>query len=594
MNPLGKRFGDLPLRAKLSVLSIFSSSLALLLAGLALVSLDFISQRNAVRRDLTMLSDVIGKNSTVALTFKDTKSAKEILSAISKKKDIDSAAIYDEKGKIFASYGKTVPELAPADGLFFQGMNVTSLAPVSYEEQRIGSIYFDYNLHPAGIRLLIDLAMIAMVLAVSFVISLFISSKFSRMTSAPILDLATTARKITIEKNYSLRGEKRYSDELGNLVDDFNAMLEEIQRRDKQKEDRFQLLVDNVKDYSIMMLDPEGRVVSWNKGAERITGYKLEEVINDRPTKFYLPEDALKGKLEHELKTAIMAERFEEEGWRVRKDGSRFLANVSVTPIRNKDGILLGFGKVMQDITDSKNLQNKILEANRLKSAFLANMSHELRTPLNAIIGFTKLMHSEKTGPISPVQKEYLGDVLTSSNHLLQLINDILDLSKVESGKMEFIAESIDLQKITGEVTDILRGLAGEKRVQIEVKIEPTLTMIKLDPAKLKQILYNYLSNAIKFSLEEGMVSLTLSQDDTGMLRIDVRDNGIGIKQEDIGKLFSEFQQLDSGSNKKYAGTGLGLALIKKLVEAQGGSVRVISELGKGSTFTAILPKNFG
>jgi signal transduction histidine kinase len=233
-------------------------------------------------------------------------------------------------------------------------------------------------------------------------------------------------------------------------------------------------------------------------------------------------------------------------------------------------------------------------EANRLKSEFLANMSHELRTPLNAIIGFSELMHNGKVGPVSADHKEYLGDILTSARHLLQLINDVLDITKIEAGKMEFRPQILDLAKVTGEVKDILRGLAAQKQISVEVKSDPGLSKALLDESKMKQVLYNYMSNAIKFTPEGGKVTVRLSPEGKEMFRLEVEDTGIGIRAEDLHKLFIEFQQLDAGTAKKYAGTGLGLALTKRIVESQGGQVGVRSEIGKGSSFFALLPLEMG
>jgi CheY-like chemotaxis protein len=218
-------------------------------------------------------------------------------------------------------------------------------------------------------------------------------------------------------------------------------------------------------------------------------------------------------------------------------------------------------------------------------------MSHELRTPLNAIIGFAQIMHDGRVGPVSAEHREYLGDILTSSRHLLQLINDVLDLSKVESGKMEFRPEPIDLVKLVGEVRDILRTLAASKRMRVEVELEPGLGAIVADPGKLKQVLYNYLSNALKFTADEGRVTVRARRDDAERFRLEVEDTGIGIRPEDIGRLFVEFQQLDASMAKKYSGTGLGLALTRRIVEAQGGHVGVRSQVGEGSTFFAVLPR---
>lgn len=234
----------------------------------------------------------------------------------------------------------------------------------------------------------------------------------------------------------------------------------------------------------------------------------------------------------------------------------------------------------------------RIQQADRLKSEFLANMSHELRTPLNAIIGFAEIMHDGKVGPVSSQHKEYLGDVLTSARHLLQLINDILDLSKVEAGKMEFRPVRINLALAVQEARAIVRTMAAKKRINLRSEIDPSLCEIEIDPRSLKQILYNYLSNALKFTPEGGVVTVRAKPQDIDNFRIEVQDNGIGIRAEDRQRLFVEFQQLDASAGKKYSGTGLGLALTKKIVEAQGGRVGVKSAPGTGSIFYAVLPQS--
>jgi len=218
-------------------------------------------------------------------------------------------------------------------------------------------------------------------------------------------------------------------------------------------------------------------------------------------------------------------------------------------------------------------------------------MSHELRTPLNSIIGFAELMHRGKVGHVSAEHKEYLGDILTSSKHLLQLINDVLDLAKVESGKMEFRPEKVDLAKLIGEVRDILRGLAASKRIQVAADVDPAVASAVVDPARLKQVLYNYLSNALKFTPEDGRVAIRIAPEGPDFFRLDVEDTGIGIRKDDLVRLFVEFQQLDTSSAKKHQGTGLGLALTRRIVENHGGSVHVRSSFGQGSTFSALLPR---
>jgi signal transduction histidine kinase len=232
----------------------------------------------------------------------------------------------------------------------------------------------------------------------------------------------------------------------------------------------------------------------------------------------------------------------------------------------------------------------RVQEANRLKSEFLANMSHELRTPLNGIIGFSEFLVDGKPGPLNAKQKEYLNDVLCSGRHLLQLINDILDLSKVEAGKMQLHLETFSLIQVAHEVCAGIKPMASEKNITVRVDLDPALDRVTLDEQKLKQIVYNLMSNAVKFTDQGGTVTIKAGLLARERFQIEVRDTGIGIGKEDLGKLFREFVQLDSGAGRRHAGTGLGLALTKKMVEFQEGSIRVESELGRGTAFIVELP----
>ena len=232
---------------------------------------------------------------------------------------------------------------------------------------------------------------------------------------------------------------------------------------------------------------------------------------------------------------------------------------------------------------------HQILEANRLKSEFMANMSHELRTPLNSVIGFARLLESGAVPPGSANYQKFLGNISTSGRHLLQLINDVLDLSKVESGTFEFFATPLDLQVTVKEIADALHPAMQSKNIHIAIDVESALSHVWLDGSRLKQVLYNLLSNAVKFTSAGGQVTVRAFAQGPDHFRLEVEDNGIGIAPDDLPKLFIEFQQLDVGYSKKHEGTGLGLALTRRLVEAQGGTVGVRSTLGVGSVFHAVL-----
>ncbi len=237
----------------------------------------------------------------------------------------------------------------------------------------------------------------------------------------------------------------------------------------------------------------------------------------------------------------------------------------------------------------AQNLQ--IQAANRLKSQFLANMSHELRTPLNAIIGFSDLLKSGAVPVGSPQHATFLGHISSSGHHLLQLINDVLDLSKIEAGRMEFYPEALDLPGLVGQVCNVLQTGVQTKGLRLSVDLAPELDDLVLDPGRLTQVLYNLLSNAIKFTPQDGQITVRALADGPDHFRLEVEDSGIGVAAQDLPRLFVEFQQLDAGLSKQHQGTGLGLALIRQLVEAQGGSVGVRSELGVGSVFHLVLPR---
>jgi signal transduction histidine kinase len=228
--------------------------------------------------------------------------------------------------------------------------------------------------------------------------------------------------------------------------------------------------------------------------------------------------------------------------------------------------------------------------ANLAKGQFLANMSHELRTPLNGIIGFSEFLIDQKPGPLNPKQQEYLNDILNCSKHLLQLINDVLDLAKVDAGRMELNPETFPLGKAIGEVCAVAKAIAQKKHIVLNTQIAPDLDAVTLDQKKFKQVIYNLLSNAVKFTDEEGSVDITASHAGPGCFRVAVKDTGIGIKPEDVHRLFKEFEQLEAGTSRRFEGTGLGLALTKKLVELQSGAISVESEPGRGSTFAVTLP----
>jgi PAS domain S-box-containing protein len=362
----------------------------------------------------------------------------------------------------------------------------------------------------------------------------------------------------------------------------------------RQSEERFRLLVSEVTGYAILMLDTEGRIATWNAGAERIKGYKSKEIIGQHFSLFYPREDVEQGKPANELKIATEHGRFEEEGWRVRKDGSRFWASVVITALRDATGRLRGFGKVTRDITERKRTEELLLQAkeqaertSKFKDQFLSTMSHELRTPLNAVLGFSDLLADPRYGPLNEKQRRYIDHIHTGGKHLLSLISDILDLSKIEAGRMELAMESITVDAAFAEVLSVMQPLADKKSHVLSKSVEAGLA-VRADATRFKQVLMNLLGNAIKFTPQGGRIELAAHLDG-GSICMEVRDNGPGIPPEEERRIFEAFYRLRE-SGKKTEGTGLGLAITQRLVELHGGELGLKSQVGRGSCFYFSLP----
>ena len=466
-------------------------------------------------------------------------------------------------------------------------------------------------------------------------------------------------------------------------------------------------IVEEVEDYAIILLDKFGNIKNWNKGAEKIKGYKEEEIIGKNFRLFYTEEDQNSQLPEKLIAQATENGKATNEGRRVRKNGTTFLGSITITALHDKNNNVTGFLKVTRDLTEKfekerfslvielapiaiilvnsegkitlvnnqteklfqysreelinkeveilipqrykqkhssfratffsspetrpmgegrelfacrkdgiefpveiglspieftdGNLvlvsiiditERKVQEANQFKSDFLANMSHELRTPLNAILGFSEILIDKKVGDLTARQLDYLNSIHESGNHLLHLINDVLDLSKIESGKIELQLESFSSYRAIEEIIKVLKPIADKKNIHVELKPSSGIDAICLDKNKFKQILYNLLSNAIKFNIPEGQVYIEVSPLENNYFLLKITDTGVGITQENLSKLFIPFVQLDSGKSGMQEGTGLGLALTKKIVEAQKGEIRLESVLGKGSTFYIKLPIN--
>jgi len=352
----------------------------------------------------------------------------------------------------------------------------------------------------------------------------------------------------------------------------------------------------------LCIADLSGRIQRLNPAWERALGFTMAELCARPWLEFVHPDDRQRGA--QAIFSLNRGEEISDLELRVLSKNGRYRWLLgSATAALDRGVIFLA----ASDITHRKELeqqlrnQNLMLEernrhieaGSRMKSEFLANMSHELRSPLNGIIGFSELLYDGRMGVLPARPREFIGRIHASASHLLQLINGVLDLSKIEAGHLEFKPERLFVSNLIQEVTGILNAMASRKNIHIETDIDREVDEVTIDGSRLRQVLYNYLSNALKFT-EQGRIIVRLKSEGLECFRLEVSDTGIGIAPEEIGRLFIEFQQLDSSTAKRFQGTGLGLALTKRIVEAQGGRVGVESTPGKGTTFFAVLPRDTG
>jgi len=368
----------------------------------------------------------------------------------------------------------------------------------------------------------------------------------------------------------------------------------------RASEERFRLLVQGVRDYAIFMLDPGGHVISWNDGAERIKGYKESEILGKHFSIFYPREEIENGKPAYELLVASREGRFEDEGWRLRNDGTRLWANVVITAVRNQKGELIGFAKVTRDLTERRAAQEQALSearrateaevANRTKSEFLAAMSHELRTPLNAIGGYAELIAMGIGGPITEQQQDYLNRIRASQQHLLGIITDLLNFSRIEAGQVAYDLAPVSAQSIIDGVMTLVGPQAESKNITLSTAPASPRLMVLADRQKAEQIVLNLMSNSIKFTPAGGRVHVSCVPDGAHV-RFAVEDNGVGVPADKLAAIFEPFVQLGRTRTSQHEGTGLGLSISRDLARAMSGDVTVESTVDVGSTFSLTLPR---
>ena len=378
---------------------------------------------------------------------------------------------------------------------------------------------------------------------------------------------------------------------------------EEDRKRDG--ENLFRLMIESVSDYSIFAIDPWGRILSWNKGAEEVFGYREEEIVGESFAILFTPEDRSQGAPERELENVRSNGRTGENRWHLRKDGSRLWVSGLVNPLKDETGNLIGYVKVArgateevagrkraeeerEDLERERMARSESEDASRLKDEFIALISHELRSPLNAILGWTRILRQGR--PDEELYQRATEIIERSARMQSQLIDDLMDTARIVRGKLKLEVQPVNLAPLIEKAMDVVRPAADAKGITLDAILDREADQITGDPDRLQQVVWNLLSNAVKFTNEGGRVEVRLGRVDP-YIQISVRDTGCGINPEFMPYLFERYRQADASAARRKGGLGLGLSLVRQLVEMHGGSVTAESDgEAKGATFIIKLP----
>jgi len=620
---------DMSIRRKAIAIMMITSFVALFLATTLFTAHKLFTFRGTITEKVTVLANVIGQNLIASLTFNDKHTAIETLNGLSAEQTIPLACVFSQDGTFFAHYTRgansqtknNCPERLPSvkaiDKKYFQKNHLHLIHPIFFDNNLVGTIYIQSSLSNIYSSLFWYFAIAILVMAVSAFIVYFLSVRLQKHISEPILCLSDSMKRVSENKDYTVRAEKHGNDELGRLVEGFNEMIAKIEAHDES----LRLLLESI-NAGVMVIDTTTHtIVHMNKAALELLSIQRSESVGRSCHGFVCPAQAGMCPITDFGQAVDFS-----ESTVLTYTGNRIAVLKSITQIsmEGKSYLVESFiditdrkraeeelkkvndeleSRVHKRTLELKSMNDSLLQAkedaeaaNKAKSQFLANMSHEIRTPLNGILGVLRLLDNNT---LTEKQCNYIHMALSSGEALHKIINEILDFSKIEAGKMVLSITDFNLQKLVKEVIDSFTQAAQKKGLKIEYYIDPQAsTFFKGDPLRLRQVFVNLVDNAIKFT-EHGNVSIELTSEKQGeksvKLKCLITDTGIGIKEQFLPTIFNAFTQEDGSTTRRFGGTGLGLAIVKELVGMMGGEVGVESTLYKGSSFWfTVLLENTG
>ena len=586
---------DRPIRQKITLVIMMIASAVLLLAFAALFCFQAYTLKQHSAHELAVVGEITAHNCAAAVMFKDEDAAAQILGGLRTMPQIVSARLElaDQQQLAFFGTPRDETQIKAArleSGFRIDGDRILLAQPVMASGAREGTLYLLADLHATTSQLLkLYGGIFALVLVASLLVAFILSNQFLHLITTPILRLAGTARTIADHNDYSVRAAKVCGDEVGVLTDAFNQMLAQIQSQDTALRENENKLAQAqaIAHLGYWERDLITDRLMWSSETNRVFGLSPEEDVNNfaRFQELIYPED--RDMVMQAVGVALRGgPRYEVEYRVVWPSGEvRFVYSQG-------DVILDGAGQprrmfgTVQDVTERK-LVDEVKRASKAKSEFLSRMSHELRTPLNAILGFGQLLERQKP---TEVQRKRVGYILSAGKHLLDLINEVLDISRIEAGRMQLSLEPVCVADALEETLDLMRPLATERSIQLSASADIDAGVhVLADRQRFKQVLVNLLNNAVKYTPFFGGVAVSYHVPGNEKVRVLVSDTGPGIPAEKLARLFTPFERLGA-EQSAIEGTGLGLALSQRLMDAMGGSIGVESAVGKGSTFWIELP----